>query len=471
VSKPSPTKSVHPEILFGLAEDLRQTLVWLGQQEAEPPWQAVRARLRTLREAATAAGLASAEAAIAKLEARYQAESATEVEAEPSRLEEVLGRLLELIAQLAAPAEAEELGWYVQLNQVEIALERLAGENAGAAVGLRRAGPVAEAMGLPPDQAAALDRLLREELGRLRAWNRELGEAADRLRQAGRALAVELNAAHRVPLEALFARLRERVRRYGRSLGRPASLAVGGQRLDLAARQVEPLSRALDVLLDRCLLPGLEEPSARRRAGKPTVAALRLEGCRVGSIIELELTDDGPPDRPLPPPERALTRELQQLRGRLWRAPAPEAGLRLVVQVPIWYSSFEAIPVQASVGEVLVPTAVVEQVLAGAEAPPPVPVLSLERRRRPAEGAEPGPGLLCRIGEWRARLPGRILGAPRRVVPRPAQPEDAPWVQGWIRAGGSAEGSGLPLLHPLAFVTGPAGWVSLVPELEVGEAR
>ncbi|HSA22502.1 MAG TPA: hypothetical protein P5076_13710 [Myxococcota bacterium] len=471
MSKPSPAKTVHPEILLGLAEDLRQTLTWLGQQETEPPWRSVQARLRTLREAATVAGLASAEAAIAGLEARYQAEAPAEVGAEPSRLEEVLGRLLELIAQLAAPAEAEELGWYVQLHQVEATLERMADENAGAAAGLRRAGPAAEVMGLPPEQAATFDRLLREQLGRLRVWNRELGEAADRLRQAGRALARELNAAHRVPLEPLFARLRERVRRHGRGQGRPASLAVGGQRLDVAAGQVEPLSRALDLLLDRCLLSALEEPGARRRAGKLTGAALRLEGRRLASILEVELADDGPPDRPLPPPEHALVRALQQLRGRLWRIPAAEAGLRLVVQVPMWYSSFEAIPVEASVGEVLVPTAVVEQVLSGPGAAPPTPVVSLERRRREVPGPDPGPGLLCRVGAWRARLPGRVLGAPRRVVPRPARSEDPAWVLGWVRAGASAEGGGLPLVHPLAFVTGQAGWVSLFPELEVGGAQ
>jgi len=464
VTRTTPARTVHPEILFGLAEDLRQMLGWLGQQEAEPPWQQVRQRLRTLREAATVAGLSSAEAVVASLEARFEAEAPGEAGAEPSRLEEALGRLLELIAQLAAPAEAEELGWFVQLGQVEATLARVADQSTEAAAARRRAGPAIQALDLAPEQATEIDRLQRTELGQLRTWGRELCEAADKLRQAGHALARELNAAHWVPLEPLLARLRERVRRHGRAQGRPASLALAGGRLDLAAGQLEPLSRTLDALLDRCMLSALEEPGARRRAGKATVAALRLEGRRLGSVLELSLEDDGPAGRPLPHLERGLLRDLQQLRGRLWHDGSPAAGLRLVLQVPMWYSSLEAIPLEASVGPVLVPTAVVQEVLSGTGEPPALPVLCLERRRREAPGEEPGPGLVCRIGAWRARLPGRILGASRRVVPRPCMPDDAPWVLGRV-----SEGGGLPLLHPLPFAAGQDGWQSLYPEAEVGD--
>jgi hypothetical protein len=457
VSRDSPHHQARHEILLGLAADLRQALAWLGQQDEEPPWQAVRSRLRTLREAATFAGLASAEALLARLEQRYQAEAPGGEDAEPTRLEEALAQLTQLIVQLAAPVEAEELAWFGDLARVEQTLARLALETEREAAALRLTGQQVVVSPLPGELAAELDRQLRGQLKRLRAFRQELTDSSDCLRQAGRALAQELAAAHRVPLEPLFARLRERVRRHGRATGRPASLAVGGQRLDAATAQHEPLSRALDEILDGCLLSALQDPAARRAVGKPTVAALRLESQRLGGVISLDLTDDGPHDRALPPLSLELRRELTGLRARLWRDPSPTEGLRLVLQVPIWYSSLEAIPMETAAGQVLVPTAAVEQVLT---APPgDLPTLRLERRRGgPPQEDELGlpAGVVCRVGPLRARLPGHVLGPPLRVLARPSTDDEAPWILG--------RADGWPLLHPLPLIPGPPGWIGLHPE-------
>ncbi len=463
------------ELLLTLAEEIRQTLVWLGQEE-EPSESSIRFRLRTLREAAAMSRMNAVEAVLANLETKLtrltepSGPAKSEQTTEPSGLEEVLGRLSSLIVSLAEPAEAQELEWVMKVGQVESDLEHLVEELGQGAERLGQLTLMSDrAVTAETDQhrtelMVELGREMRREVERIKSQRRKVEATADLLRRATRMLARELSATHRIPLDPTFARLRERVRRWGRTHAKPVSLQCRSTRLEVGIRQYEPLVRVLDSLLDHMLeagLSGLGNPQQRKEAGKATVASIVVEGNREGSLLELRFEDDGEPDRPDPHLDKQIRSDLRRLRARLWRDGQVQEGQRLVLQLPIWYSSLEALPVMTSVGEVLVPLAVVDQILgAGRQEQSDLPVIELERRTRPKAPADPDRGLVCALGSWRGLLPGRVNGPVVRVVARPAPATDPPWVIGRV----IDEGQDRPLLHPLPFTTTSAGWKCLFPK-------
>lgn len=446
------------ELLLTLAEEIRQTAVWLGQEQ-EPSPTNIRFRLRTLREAAAMAHLNSVEAVLADLEQQL-------VEPAGVELEQVLEQLSSLLVSLAEPAEAREREWMDQLAGVETELDRLGQELSHGAQRLGRLslGSDRAALYTDPDQRAAaalaLGRELRSEVERLKSWRRLAVTTADRLRDAGRTLMRELAATHRIPLDPTFARLRERVRRWGRAQGRPVSLQCRATRLDIGVRQFEALARLLEGLVEAALDDGLGDPQQRRRAGLPTVANLVISGARRGSLLELRLEDDGHGRRPDPVLDADARADLNALRARLWREGDDAPGRRLVLQLPIWYSSLEAVTLETERGEVLVPLAVVERILAEGQQPEAeLAPIALERRAA-ADATAGGPGLVIALGSWRGWLAGRVTGPVTRVVVQRAAASDPQWAIGRV----ADEARVRPLLHPLAFVAPAGSWRALHPQ-------
>jgi hypothetical protein len=453
------------ELLLTLAEEIRQTMIWLGQEE-EPSKSNIRFRLRTLREAASMARMNAVEAVLADLDTRLVESDQADPATGPIGLEDVLGRLSSLLVSLAEPAEARELAWVAQVGGIEEDL-RLRAEGIGNSAELLRqlTTKTDRAVLTTNEQQRAelsieLGRELRQEADRLRDHQHQLHAITEHLSNAARTLIRELTAAHRIPLDPTFARLRERVRRWARSKARPVSLQCRTTRLDVGVRQYDPLVRVLDALIDGLLESGQTDPEQRRKAGKPTVASIVISGKREGSLLELCIEDDGSADRPGPLLADRTQADLQRLRAAIWRDARIDAGLRLVLRLPIWYSSLEALPILTAVGEVLVPLSVVEQILGGGrQMTDMLPIIDLERRSRQESHESSGPGLVCAVSSWRAWLPGRVIGPVTRVVARPATQTDPTWVLGHVLDDQTER----PLLHPLPFVPPKEGLNRLYP--------
>jgi hypothetical protein len=228
----------------------------------------------------------------------------------------------------------------------------------------------------------------------------------------------------------------------------------------VSVRQYDPLVRVLQVLVEQALAAGLEDPKSRRKAGKATVATISIDGERRGSVLELVLEDDGRPDRAGPQMDDGLRADLSALRARLFLDTASQAGQRLVLQLPMWYSSLEALPVATAIGGVLVPLSVVDRLSASdGEPPTDLPEIRLERRAAAGGASDPGQGLVCCVGDWQGWLPGRVSGPVVRVVAQPAGEADPAWVIGRV----SQDRQTGPLLHPLPFMAPPEGWQAVFP--------
>ncbi|MBN2493336.1 MAG: hypothetical protein JXR96_01990 [Deltaproteobacteria bacterium] len=431
----------HHEVLITLAEEIRQLLAWLGQQESPPEADSIRFRLLTLREAATVAGLGSVEKQLAELESKLDRKKGS-----PLGVEEVLERLSGLIVSLAEPAERAELEWLGQLEQAERDLDQLSRVLDHGARRLGSLGLQADSHALSPDAEMALELggQLRIESEQLRSCRRQAMACAARLHRVARRLGQELAVVHRVPLAPTLLRLRERCRRWGREHTKPVSLQYQCGRLEVGFRQFEPLARILEALLEQILAHGLDDPAKRRKLGKATVASIRIEGRQEASLLVLDVWDDGLQERPAPQLDKHLREDVSQLRGRIWKDLAASPGQHLVIELPVWHSSLEAIPVETEIGSLWVPLRVVERILTRSETSD-LSVLHLDRRTEASAPADEG--LVCRIGSWQAILPGHVTGPAQRVVPSQAAMNDPPWATGRIRIDGQEQ----LLFHPLPF--------------------
>jgi two-component system chemotaxis sensor kinase CheA len=117
-------------------------------------------------------------------------------------------------------------------------------------------------------QAAVLDRLVRD-------WH----DAALRLRL--------------VPVAEIFARVPRLARDLARQLGREVRVHIEGETLEADRDGLAGLSEPLLHLVRNALDHGVEDPAARRAAGKPAAASLTLRARRAGEMLVIEVEDDG----------------------------------------------------------------------------------------------------------------------------------------------------------------------------------
>ena len=229
--------------------------------------------------------------------------------------------------------------------------------------------------------------------------------------------------------------------------------------VEVGSRQVEPLGRVLEYLVKEALQEGIETPQQRRKAGKPTVGVLRITAQAEKSILAVSLQDDGRPARGEPKVPRALRKDLLSLRARLLKEPDGDFGQHLTLQVPVWRSTIEVLPVGTPAGELLVPLAVVGEVFTGEkDGLDALPVVSLQRRAADTRRKRPESGVVFDIAGWRGVMYAELLNTHFRVVPSQPEVGDPPWVIGRVRS--------TPVVHPLPFMELTEEQVCLFPSTE-----
>ena len=120
---------------------------------------------------------------------------------------------------------------------------------------------------------------LREGLGLLARNTRSLQESVMRLRS--------------VPISVVFSRFPRLVHDLGLQLGKQVELKVNGQGTEIDKTVVEKLGDPLVHLVRNSLDHGLENPEARRGAGKPEIGVIELSAYHHGGDVVVEVKDDG----------------------------------------------------------------------------------------------------------------------------------------------------------------------------------
>jgi two-component system chemotaxis sensor kinase CheA len=95
------------------------------------------------------------------------------------------------------------------------------------------------------------------------------------------------------PVERVFNRFPRMVRDLSRELGKDLQLVIEGQDTELDRLVIDEIGDPLVHLLRNAIDHGIEEPSERLAAGKPSMATIRLSARHEGNHVLIEVADDG----------------------------------------------------------------------------------------------------------------------------------------------------------------------------------
>jgi chemosensory pili system protein ChpA (sensor histidine kinase/response regulator) len=103
----------------------------------------------------------------------------------------------------------------------------------------------------------------------------------------------EITAARMVPIGNLYTRLSRTVRDAVKAAGKPVELSLEGAETELDNNIVQHISDPLIHLVRNAVAHGIEDPEARRRAGKPEKGRVSVRAYHRGNHIFIEVEDDG----------------------------------------------------------------------------------------------------------------------------------------------------------------------------------
>jgi two-component system, chemotaxis family, sensor kinase CheA len=119
----------------------------------------------------------------------------------------------------------------------------------------------------------------RSGLAQLERNMRELQESVMRVRM--------------LPISFVFSRFPRMVRDLAQRLAKQIELKVTGEHTELDKTVLEKIGDPLVHLVRNSIDHGIEQPDARRAAGKPPAGVIHLDACHRGGNIAVEVSDDG----------------------------------------------------------------------------------------------------------------------------------------------------------------------------------
>lgn len=202
------------------------------------------------------------------------------------QLEALLGQVAEVLLAVRAMGLA--------VDGLEDGLEILVG---GRRKGRRRrARPgTASGRGAPTGETSAheADRAWDESVAVMSRAARAARSANGPLQQAAAMLRMESHRAGLLPFEVAGAGLDTVLRQAARATGKEARLRLRGGDVRIDRMLVAGLREPLVQLVRNAVAHGIEEPGARRRAGKPMPAVVSVEAEVAGNQVLVRVRDDG----------------------------------------------------------------------------------------------------------------------------------------------------------------------------------
>ncbi len=136
-----------------------------------------------------------------------------------------------------------------------------------------------------------------DEVGRIERVHddlmRELTESTDQLGLLTSELQQQVMKVRMVPVAHVFQKFPRMVRDLTRQLGKSARLEVAGEETELDKMLVEAVSEPLMHLVRNAIDHGIEPPAERARASKPAEGVIKISAYHRGSMMYIEVEDDG----------------------------------------------------------------------------------------------------------------------------------------------------------------------------------
>jgi chemotaxis protein histidine kinase CheA/ActR/RegA family two-component response regulator len=294
---PTPAAEEPPSTTWPLVEDSGEVDTAILPAISEMP---LRVDLRRLDELLRhVSGLAQGRASLLRVRAEAMQQA--------SELERLLARAAQLVGQITDARPAFPAGLPVPATSgTPGGFARRGLTNAGerTAQPYESSGPVAprpsdldlERFGAFDEAMRAIDEVVQDlsVTGRtLRDVLRRLSQACEEQEMATDAIQRDVMRIRLVPLSEIVPRLAVQVRRLAAAQGKLATFSTPTVTVELDRVIVDGLAGPLLQIVRNAVVHGIESPSERTEAGKPTAGVIWLRARTVGHEVEIELGDDG----------------------------------------------------------------------------------------------------------------------------------------------------------------------------------
>ena len=134
---------------------------------------------------------------------------------------------------------------------------------------------------------------VNEVLTQLEGFMGRVDSDIDEFTKLAHHLQDEITAARMVPIGNLYTRVSRTVRDAVKAAGKPVDMVLEGAETELDNNIVQHISDPLIHLVRNAVAHGIENPEARRRAGKPEKGRVAVRAYHRGNHIFIEVEDDG----------------------------------------------------------------------------------------------------------------------------------------------------------------------------------
>ena len=134
---------------------------------------------------------------------------------------------------------------------------------------------------------------VNEVLTQLEGFMGRVDSDIDEFTKLAHHLQDEITAARMVPIGNLYTRVSRTVREAVKAAGKPVDMVLEGAETELDNNIVQHISDPLIHLVRNAVAHGIEDPDARRRAGKPEKGRVAVRAYHRGNHIFIEVEDDG----------------------------------------------------------------------------------------------------------------------------------------------------------------------------------
>lgn len=178
-----------------------------------------------------------------------------------------------------------------QLAQQEGALSHVI-QHDSLALALAQARQAVQA--LANGQASDAERTALEQLlARFARYRQELLQREAEIQVAISSIQQDVLDLRVIPLSTIFNRLPRIVRKKAGDAGRHVQLVIDGGEVAIDKGMIEVIAEPLIHLLHNAVVHGIEPPAERRETGKPEVAVIDIRATELGSLLRIEVSDDG----------------------------------------------------------------------------------------------------------------------------------------------------------------------------------
>lgn len=151
---------------------------------------------------------------------------------------------------------------------------------------------------VPPDDPAhdavlAIEEEMAQHIARLARSSAALVDDAEALRRTTQALQDGLTQVRMTSVRSLFGRLAGPLRELARAEGKQIDLITTGDDVEFDKAVADAIADPLLQLLRNAVAHGIEDPDARREAGKPETGTIRLGARHEGETVWIDVADDG----------------------------------------------------------------------------------------------------------------------------------------------------------------------------------